>query len=104
MTPDEVARLQPRYGHGNGDVEIQPSAQARPNVLFEAGMPLGRDTKRTMLVEVGQVRPFSDVAGRHSSRLGNSAASRQALATRLSTAGCDVDLTGTSQGHRNCLG
>lgn len=95
MTPDEVAYLQPRYGHGEGDAETQPAAQARPNVLFEAGMALGRDAKRTVLVEVGEVRPFSDVAGRHAIRLSNSSASRQALATRLKTAGCDVDLTGT---------
>lgn len=95
MTPDEVAYLQPRYGHGEGDAETQPAAQARPNVLFEAGMALGRDAKRTVLVEVGEVRPFSDVAGRHAIRLTNATASRQALANRLRTAGCDVDLSGT---------
>lgn len=95
MTPDEVAYLQPRYGHADGDVETLPAPQARPNVLFEAGMALGRDAKRTVLVEIGEVRPFSDVAGRHAIRLTNSTASRQALAVRLKTAGCDVDLTGT---------
>lgn len=95
MTPDEVAYLQPRYGHGDGDPEILPAAQARPNVLFEAGMALGRDAKRTVLVEVGEVRPFSDVAGRHALRLTNSVSSRQSLANRLKTAGCAVDLTGT---------
>lgn len=95
MTPDEVAYLQPRYGHGEDDQETQPAPQARPNVLFEAGMALGRDAKRTVLVEVGEVRPFSDVAGRHAIRLSNATASRQALAERLRTAGCAVDLNGT---------
>jgi hypothetical protein len=95
MTPDEVAYLQPRYGHGESDQETQPAPQARPNVLFEAGMALGRDAKRTVLVEVGEVRPFSDVAGRHAIRLSNAPASRQALASRLRTAGCAVDLNGT---------
>ncbi|WP_326832806.1 nucleotide-binding protein [Arthrobacter cryoconiti] len=95
MTPDEVAYLQPRYGHGENDVETQPAPQARPNVLFEAGMALGRDAKRTVLVEIGEVRPFSDVAGRHAIRLSNAPASRQALANRLRTAGCSVDLNGT---------
>lgn len=95
MTPDEVAYLQPRYGHGESDQETQPAPQARPNVLFEAGMALGRDAKRTVLVEVGEVRQFSDVAGRHAVRLSNAPASRQALANRLRTAGCAVDLTGT---------
>ncbi|MEJ7634025.1 nucleotide-binding protein [Aeromicrobium sp.] len=95
MTPDEVAYLQPRYGSGDHDPETQPSAQARPNVLFEAGMALGRNPTRTVLVEVGTVRPFSDIAGRHTVRLTNDPASRQTLAGRLKTAGCPVDLSGT---------
>jgi hypothetical protein len=95
MTPDEVAYLQPRYAAGDSDPETEPAAQARPNVLFEAGMALGRDPRRTVLVEVGKVRPFSDVAGRHAIRLTNATADRQALAQRLADAGCEVDLTGT---------
>jgi len=95
MTPDEVAYLQPRYADGDGDPETFPAAQARPNVLFEAGMALGRDAKRTVLVEVGLVRPFSDVAGRHAVRLTNDITGRQELARRLRTAGCDVNLSGT---------
>lgn len=94
MTPDEVAYLQPQYGNGDDDPEIQPAPQARPNVLFEAGMALGRDQQRTILVEVGDVRPFSDVGGRHVVRLTNDIATRHALATRLQTAGCAVDLSG----------
>lgn len=95
LTPDEVAYLQPRYGHGAGDAETRPAAQARPNVLFEAGMALGRDAARTVIVEVGEVRPFSDIAGRHVVRLNDSAAARQALAKRLQTAGCAIDTVGT---------
>lgn len=95
MTPDEIAYLQPRYGHGDTDTETLPAAQARPNVLFEAGMALGRDAKRTVLVEIGDMRPFSDVAGRHAIRLNNTVARRQELANRLKTAGCAVDLIGT---------
>jgi predicted nucleotide-binding protein len=95
MTPDEVAYLRPEYGHGDGDRETEPAAQARPNVLFEAGMAMGRDSKRTVLVEVGSVRPFSDVAGRHAVRLSNETSHRQELANRLRTAGCAVDITGT---------
>lgn len=95
MTPDEIAYLQPQFGQGDNDPETSPSAQARPNVLFEAGMALGRDPKRTILVEIGEVRPFSDVAGRHAIRLTNDVARRQELANRLKTAGCEVNLTGT---------
>ncbi len=95
MTPDEVAYLQPEYANGDSDPETEPAPQARPNVLFEAGMALGRDPRRTILVEVGEVRPFSDVAGRHAIRLSNDVDRRQDLAQRLQTAGCEVSLTGT---------
>lgn len=82
MTPDEIAYLQTQYGSGDSDSDTLPAAQARPNVLFEAGMALGRDAKRTVLVEVGAVRPFSDVAGRHTIRLANDTETRQALTNR----------------------
>lgn len=95
MTPDEIAYLQPQYGHGEADQEVLPAAQARPNVLFEAGMAMGRDPRRTVLVEIGETRPFSDVAGRHAVRLTNEPARRQELALRLKTAGCDVNMDGT---------
>jgi predicted nucleotide-binding protein len=95
ITPDEIAYLQTQYGKGDTDPDILPAAQARPNVLFEAGMALGRDAKRTVLVEVGAVRPFSDVAGRHAIRLTNDTSSRQTLANRLRTAGCPIDVVGT---------
>lgn len=95
MTPDEVAYLQSAHSNGPDDPETEPATQARPNVLFEAGMAMGRDAGRTVLVEIGTVRPFSDVAGRHAVRLTNSVHSRQDLANRLRNAGCDVDLSGT---------
>jgi predicted nucleotide-binding protein len=63
MTPDEVAYLQQKYGNGDDDPETRPAAQARPNVLFEAGMALGRNARRTVLVEVG-LRPRSGVKSR----------------------------------------
>ncbi|WP_433057054.1 TIR domain-containing protein [Dactylosporangium sp. CS-033363] len=94
MTPDEVAYLRPEYAHDELDPEIQAAAQARPNVLFEAGMAMGRNVKRTVLVELGQVRPFSDVGGRHAVRINDSAERRKDLAQRLLTAGCSVDMTG----------
>lgn len=95
LTPDEVAYLQPRYGSDADDPETQPAPQARPNVLFEAGMALGRNARRTVLVEVGSVRPFSDIVGRHTVRLSNDLKHRQDLARRLETAGCAVNLSGT---------
>lgn len=96
MTPDDMAYLrEPLRNANDPSYETDPTSQARPNVLFEAGMAMGRNPERTLLVELGTLRPFSDVAGRHAVRLDNSVAKRQALAQRLQTAGCPVDISGT---------
>ncbi|BCO41071.1 hypothetical protein MINTM001_22100 [Mycobacterium paraintracellulare] len=95
MTPDEVAYLVSDHASGPDDPETKPGPQARPNVLFEAGIAMGRDPKRTVLVELGTLRPFSDVAGRHAVRLNDTPEKRNDLAQRLKTAGCDVDTGGT---------
>ena len=94
LTPDDIAYLRPEYASGDDDPETAPLTQARPNVLFEAGMAMGRDPKRTVLVELGKLRPFSDVVGRHAVRINGSAERRKELAQRLDTAGCDVNLAG----------
>ena len=93
MTPDEIAYLRPEYADGEDDPDTKEAPQARPNVLFEAGMAFGRDPDRTILVELGKVRRFSDVAGRHTLRMSGSVVDRRELARRLQTAGCDVDLS-----------
>jgi hypothetical protein len=95
MTPDEITYLRREYASGDDDEETRPAAQARPNVLFEAGLALGRNPDRTILVELGRVRPFSDVAGRHALRLRGDAEGRKELAERLRTAGCAVDFSGS---------
>lgn len=95
LTPDEITYLRSEYADEN-DPETRPGPQARPNVLFEAGMAMGRDAKRTVLVQFGQIRPFTDVVGRHAVRLDNSVAMRKELAQRLATAGCTVDISGDS--------
>lgn len=96
LTPDDVAYLRGEYASGEADPDTSPAGQARPNVLFEAGMAIGRHPDRTILVELGTLRPFSDVAGRHSIRLSNAPEVRKSLAERLRTAGCDVDTSGSS--------
>src|SRR6202035_1586202 len=39
--------------------------QARPNVLFEAGIAFARDRRRAVFVQSGQVTLFTDLAGIH---------------------------------------
>ena len=95
MTPDEVAYLDRQWAAGPEDDQISPAPQARPNVLFEAGMALGRNPDHTLLVEVGTVRPFSDLGGRHAIRLSNDAQSRAAFVSRLRNAGLDIDNAGS---------
>jgi len=95
MTPDDVAQLQEQFrSPQDPPYESLLTGQARPNVLFEAGMAMGRNPDRTVLVELGTVRPFSDIAGRHTIKLSNDSAARQELAERLKVAGCSVDLSG----------
>jgi predicted nucleotide-binding protein len=93
LTPDEDVQLSPRLGGG------EAGSQARPNVLFEAGLALARNPTRTIIVEIGSMRPFSDIAGRHVVRLDdslpNAVAKRQDLAQRLQVAGCNVSLRRT---------
>jgi hypothetical protein len=92
-TPDDIAYLHPSLTYPS-DPECDPQPQPRPNVLFEAGMAMGRDANRTVIVELGQVKVFSDIHGRHVVRLDNSIGKRQDLADRLASAGCDVNLAG----------
>jgi hypothetical protein len=94
QTPDDVAYLHESLTYV-GDPECSPQMQPRPNVLFEAGMAMGRDEDRTIIVEMGRIKVFSDIHGRHVVRLDNDLKKRQELAMRLETAGCAVRLTGT---------
>lgn len=96
MTPDDEARLKEKYlQNSDARYEKELTGQARPNVLFEAGMAMGYYPKRTVLVEVGYCRPFSDIAGKHLIKWDNSTKQRQILANALKRAGCNINLDGT---------
>ena len=95
FTQDDRAYLRESLRRSNDPpYESTHTLQARPNVLFEAGMAMGRCPDRTVLVQIGNLRPFSDIGGRHIIELNDSTERRQQLAQRLESAGCDVDLTG----------
>jgi predicted nucleotide-binding protein len=95
MTPDDLVSLrEEHHGVHEPPFETEPTGQARPNVLFEAGMAMGRDADRTVLVELGVLRPFSDIGGRHVIHMNDTSQRRQELAQRLLSAGCAVSTTG----------
>jgi predicted nucleotide-binding protein len=96
MTPDDEARLRPAYWNSEEPrYEKEITAQPRQNVLVEAGMAYGLFPGRTVLVELGELRPISDFGGRHKIRMDDSVKTRQELALRLKTAGCNVNIDGT---------
>ena len=93
LTPDEAVSLRPELkvaDEESAGVQYQP----RPNVFFEAGMALAIDEKRTVILEIGLQRTFSDIFGRHLIRLDNTSEKRNAFLGRLRTAGCPVTTTG----------
>jgi predicted nucleotide-binding protein len=95
LTPDDEVRLmRDLWGTEEDSNEMEFRLQARPNVLFEAGMAFGRDPNRTLLIEVGKVKAFSDIAGRHVIKLTNDTEKRKDVADRLRTAGCSVSTVG----------
>jgi len=96
LTPDDDARLKKHFlVQRDPQHERVLTGQARPNVIFEAGMAFGRDANSTVLVQIGDIRPFSDVAGRHIVHMGNTPEKRNELVTKLANAGCNVDTSGS---------
>jgi len=95
LTPDDEAKLKKKYLKANDpQYERKLTGQARPNVIFEAGRAFGSHPNQTIIVEIGETRPFSDTGGIHSIRMTDSAEARKDLAQRLETAGCAVDTDG----------
>ena len=91
FTGEDMARVGKRYlKPGDTPDERVLTPQPRPNVLFEAGMAMGKYQDRTVLVSIGSYRKFTDIDGRHLVHLSNNDASRKAFADRLKLAGCAV--------------
>jgi predicted nucleotide-binding protein len=95
LTPDDLVVLRQRLQKRNDpEYEKRQAGQARPNVLFEAGLAFGLHPDATILVQVGSVKPFSDVSGLYISRLDNNPEGRTELVDRLRIAGAAVDIEG----------
>ncbi|NUR61230.1 MAG: nucleotide-binding protein [Catenulispora sp.] len=96
LTPDDVVRLHPDL-HRDWEplFETGETCQARPNVLIELGLVLGAYPERTLIVEVGRLRPIADIEGRNVIRFDGSAESVGKIVERLKTAGCAVNDRGS---------
>lgn len=95
LTPDDLVQLRSDLiRDDDGPDEREVRGQARPNVYYEAGIADALGRERTVIVEIGKVKSFSDAAGRHVVRYDGSAARRHTLAERLRLAGLSVDTTG----------
>ena len=98
LTPDDRVTLSPALQRPDDppmerQSERQSASQPRPNVIFEAGMAMCRFEERTVIVEIGEIKRWSDMIGRHTVRLADTVYCRQVLASRLQVAGCPVDLS-----------
>jgi predicted nucleotide-binding protein len=95
FSPDEQAKLKAKFcGRGEKTTLGKLADQARPNVLFEAGLALGAHPKKTLLVQIGKMRQISDIDGMHLLRLDGGPASRNDFAQRLRSMGFKVNTTG----------
>jgi len=96
LTPDDIVHLHPRFHHeGVATYKIRPACQPRPNVLIELGSALMAAPGRTIVVEIGNLRPIADLGGRNVIRFDGSPATVGKLVERLKSAGCAVDDQGS---------
>lgn len=92
MTPDDAVQLHPDLaGDRDPDYETGIGSQARPNTLIELGMALMAYPKRTIVIEIGSLRPISDLGGLHVVRFDGSGPAIAKVVSRLRAAGCPVD-------------
>lgn len=91
LSGDDLAILRKEFIQDRDEAyEKVLTPQARPNVLFEAGQAMAASQERTILVQVGKIRKFSDIQGLHITHLDNSPQKRQELITKLRNAHCDI--------------
>jgi predicted nucleotide-binding protein len=95
LTPDDVGYVRPdRHEPDDDPHDLEPTGQARLNVVFQAGIATALAKRRTVLVEVGAVRGMTDLDGVDVLRMNDTVDRRRDLAARLREAGLAVDLRG----------
>jgi predicted nucleotide-binding protein len=93
LTGDEDVQLRAPFRRERDDSNA--ARQSRPNVFFEAGMAFARHPDRTLVVQIGEHRSFSDIFGRHVVHMTGDSTSWEDVRTRLKSAGCAVKEAGT---------
>lgn len=91
ITPDELAFLRPELQRNRDTAGDRQRWQARPNVLFEAGLAYAKaGHKRTLFLVAGVAELFSDVGGIVYMGLPQDPESKERLKTALASMGCTV--------------
>jgi predicted nucleotide-binding protein len=94
LSPDDEVRLHPSlHKHREDPLQSEVQLQPRPDVLLELGGALTVCRERTIVVELGDLRPISDISGLNVIRfdgVDNKTPMRK-LVNRLRRAGCPVD-------------
>jgi predicted nucleotide-binding protein len=95
LSPDDEAKLKDQFvAKSERQSEGKLRGQARPNVIFETGIAIGTHHKKTVMVQVGDVKPFTDLGGMHIPHLSGDDKSRHDFANRLADLGCKIDRDG----------
>lgn len=69
--------------------------QPRPNVIFEVGVALRLKRQQTILLQIGGIREWSDIAGIQRLMFDGDPSQRLDLFNRLGAIGCDIDRSKT---------
>lgn len=95
LSPDDDVKLKSQFvTRSERATEAKVRGQARPNVIFETGIAIGAHHKKTVIVQAGEVKPFTDIGGMHILRLTGTDRSRHEFANRLRDLGCTIDTDG----------
>jgi predicted nucleotide-binding protein len=95
LSPDDIVELHPDlFQAGDRAYERDRSMQARPNVLFELGLAYMANPERTVIVEIGELRPIADLAGLNVIHFDGSPMAVKKIIGRLAKAGCPADTSG----------
>lgn len=90
MAPEEEAKLIKKMQTEPNDGKL--FRQPRPNVIFEAGLALGVKETKTIILQFGEMRIFSDILGKHILRYRGEKKNvefKNDLLRKLEIAGCD---------------